>query len=286
MSINLKFGDIQETALIPLAIKASETSRQNARIKDARRILISILPMCVKKLTDTSGTGGTVIGTYTTGPNGSFTVTGLAEGAYIVEELSSDSGHVIDSAPQTAYISGKQTDVVELYFGNIPKGSVLIRKIDSVTHEPLSDVEFLVTDSAGTLIGNANGKYITDSAGTILIDNLEPSATLVVKETRAKSGYVMDDVPQTVKVRAGHTVSLEFRNAPYGGLVIVKVDEKTKEPLPGAVFQITNSSGTYVDRFGNGVSSGGTADGTSENGFASSNGRYVTDVNARSGCLL
>ena len=32
--MNLQFGDIQETALIPLAIKASETARPNARIKD------------------------------------------------------------------------------------------------------------------------------------------------------------------------------------------------------------------------------------------------------------
>ena len=31
-TMNLQFGDIQETALIPLAIKASETARPNARI--------------------------------------------------------------------------------------------------------------------------------------------------------------------------------------------------------------------------------------------------------------
>ena len=34
--MDLKFGDIQETALIPLAIKASETARPNARIKDVK----------------------------------------------------------------------------------------------------------------------------------------------------------------------------------------------------------------------------------------------------------
>ena len=32
--MNLQFGDVQETALIPLAIKASETAKPNARIKD------------------------------------------------------------------------------------------------------------------------------------------------------------------------------------------------------------------------------------------------------------
>ena len=220
----------------------------------------------VKKLSDTSGSGGTVIGTYRTSVNGSFTVTGLAEGTYTVEELRSDSGHVIDTAPQTAYISGKQTDVVELYFGNSPKGSVLIRKIDSVTREPLADVEFLVTDSEGTLIGDANGKFVTDSAGSILIEGLLPSATLVVKETKAKDGYVMDTAPQTVKVRAGKTVTLEFRNASFGSLIIQKIDSKTKEPLAGAVFEVKTSSGEYVDTHG---------------GAVSSNGRYTTDSNGQ-----
>ena len=94
----------------------------------------------VKYLGGTSGTGGTVIGTYKTSANGSFTVTDLREGTYICEELSSDSGHVIDTAPQTAYISGKQQDVVQLYFGNSPKGALLVKKIDSVTHEPIQEV--------------------------------------------------------------------------------------------------------------------------------------------------
>ncbi len=39
-----------------------------------------------------------------------------------------------------------------------------------MTGAPISDVEFLVTDSDGSVIGTANGKYVTDSAGTIRID--------------------------------------------------------------------------------------------------------------------
>lgn len=137
----------------------------------------------MKYLGGTSGTGGTVIGTYKTSANGSFTVTGLKEGTYIVEELASDSGHMIDSAPQTAYISGKQQDVVQLYFGNSPKGSLLVKKIDSATHAPLSDVEFFVTTADGTVVGDANGKFVTDSAGSFTISNINPGTTLVVKES-------------------------------------------------------------------------------------------------------
>ena len=216
----------------------------------------------VKYLTGTSGTGGTVIGTYKSSANGSFTVTGLKAGTYIVEELASDSGHVIDTAPQTAYISGKEQDVVELYFGNSPKGALLVKKIDSVTREPLSDVEFFVTTSDGTVVGNGNGKFITDSAGTFLIENIAPGTTLVVKETRAKDGYVLDDTPQTARIQAGQTVTLEFRNQPKGSLIIHKLDSVTKKPLEGVQFKITYADGLVVD-----------ADG----GQLSYNGLYWTD---------
>ena len=221
----------------------------------------------VKYLTGTSGTGGTVIGTYKTSANGSFTVTGLDEGTYIVEELASDSGHVIDTAPQTAYISGKDQDVVELYFGNSPKGALLIKKIDSVSREPLSDVEFFVTTSDGTVVGNANGKFVTDSAGTVLIENIDPGTTLVVKETRTKDNtYILDDTPQTARIKAGQTVTLEFRNQPKGNLIIHRQDSVTKGPLEGVQFKITYADGRVVD-----------ADG----GQLSSNGLYWTDKNGQ-----
>lgn len=219
----------------------------------------------VKYLGGTSGTGGTVIGTYKTSANGSFTVTGLKEGTYIIEELASDSGHVIDSAPQTVYISGKQQDVVQLYFGNSPKGSLLVKKIDSVTHKPLSDVEFMVTTADGTVVGDANGKYVTDSAGTFTITDITPGTTLVVKETRARDGYLLDDAPQTATVKAGQTVTLEFRNQPQGSLIINKLSSADKKtPLEGVLFQITYSDGSFVD-----------------NGALSSKGLYRTDKNGQ-----
>ena len=221
----------------------------------------------VKYLTGTSGTGGTVIGTYKTSANGSFTVTGLKAGTYIVEELASDSGHVIDTAPQTAYISGAEQDVVQLYFGNSPKGSLLIRKIDSVTHAPLSDVQFFVTDSSGAVVGNGNGYFTTDSAGSILIENIAPGTTLVAKETIAKSGYLLDDTPQTAQIKAGQTVTLEFRNQPLGNLIIHKLSSADKKtPLEGVQFKITYSDGSFVD---------------AEGGKQSSNGLYWTDKNGQ-----
>ena len=220
----------------------------------------------VRYLGGTSGSGGTVIGTYKTSANGSFTATGLEAGTYIVEELSSPDGHVIDTAPQTVFISGKEQDVVQLYFGNSPKGALLVKKVDASNGKPISDVEFMVTTSDGTVVGDANGKFVTDSAGTILIEGIDPGTTLVVKETRAKNGYVLDDTPQTVKIKAGQTVTLEFRNQPKGNLIINKLDSVTKAPLEGIEFELTYSDGSYVD---------------AEGGALSSKGLYTTDENGQ-----
>ncbi|MCI9166462.1 MAG: hypothetical protein HFF64_10765 [Oscillospiraceae bacterium] len=218
----------------------------------------------VKYMSGTSGSGGTVIGTYKTGPSGSFTINRLKAGAYLVEELASDSDHVMDTAPQTAYISGNEQDVVQLYFGNSPKGAILIKKIDASTHEPLSDCEFFITDSKGTMLGDANGKFTTDSAGTILISNLDPGTTIVARETRSRPNYILDDVPQTVTISAGRTATLEFRNQPKGSVTLYKRSSADRvTPLEGVGFKITFADGQVVDNIG---------------GKLSSNGIYYTDA--------
>ena len=121
-------------------------------------------------------------------------------------------------------------------------------------------MEFLVTTSDGTLVGDANGKFVTDSSGSFLVENQDPGTVLVVRETRAKPGYLLDDTPQTAEIKAGQTVSLQFRNQPLGNLIIHKLsgaDKKT--PLKGAQFKITYADGSFLP---------------DENGQLSSNGLY------------
>ena len=206
---------------------------------------------------EVSGSGGTVIGNYVTSANGSFTATGLKKGYYICEELESDGAHVVDSAPQSFYISGEEQDIVTLYFSNAPKGAVLVKKVSSADSSPLSDVEFFVTTADGAVVGDRNGKFVTDSAGSFLVENITPGTTLVIKETRAKPGYLLDDTPQTVQVKAGQTVTVEFRNQPTGQLIIHKLSSKDKKPLEGVQFKITYADGSFVDAEGGKQSSNG-----------------------------
>jgi len=212
----------------------------------------------------TSGTGGTTIGEYETSSNGTIVVTDLKAGTYVAEEITAPQGYVLgDDNIKTVYLSGEQQDVITISFGNAAKSSVLIKKISSSDHKPLSDVDFLVTYSDGAVVGNGNGHFTTDSTGCILIDDLDPDVTIIAKELRAKDGYVLDDVPQSIKTKSGETVTMEFRNAPKGRLTIVK-KSTTGEYLSGAEFRVTTSDGKFVANAG---------------GKVSSNGFYVSDEN-------
>ena len=210
----------------------------------------------IRYLGGTSGTGGTVVGEYRTSSNGTIVVTGLKAGTYICEEISAPDGYVITDAAETVYLSGKDQDVITVTFGNDKMGSLLIVKKDAVTGAPISDVEFLVTDSDGSVIGTANGKYVTDSAGTIRIDGLTPGMTVVVKEVRAKDGYILDDTPQSIKIKRNSVMTLEFRNQPKGGVLVKKVDAVTNEPISDVEFLMTDSDGNFI---------------------GNANGKYVTD---------
>ena len=213
---------------------------------------------------NTSGTGGTVIGSYVTGPNGAFTVTNLKKGTYVCQELESDGNHIIDREPQTVWISGEDQDVVTLRFGNAPLGSLLITKLsDDSKHEPLSGVEFLLTDSSGHYLGNDNGRFTTNAAGEILVDGLEPGMTVIAREVRAKTGYLLDDSPQHALIKSGETAHLQFLNQPAGNLIIRKVStDPNGEPLEGVEFKITYADGSFVP---------------DANGELSSNGIYYTN---------
>ena len=210
----------------------------------------------IRYLGGTSGTGGTVVGEYKTSSNGTIVATGLKAGTYVCEEISAPDGYVITDAAETVYLSGKDQDVITVTFGNDKMGSLLIVKKDAVTGAPISDVEFFISDSDGSVIGNANGKYVTDSAGTIRIDGLTPGMTVIAREVRAKDGYILNDTPQSIKIKRNAVMTLEFRNQPKGGVLVKKVDAVTNEPISDVEFLVTDSDGNFI---------------------GNANGKYVTD---------
>jgi uncharacterized surface anchored protein len=209
------------------------------------------LPGCtfqLRFLGGTSGTGGTTIGQKVTGKNGTAIWTGLKSGTYIVEEVDPADGYSIINASETIYLadSGEQS-VVTVRFDNAPDGILLIRKVCSVNPSvTLANAEFKITYADGTLIGDANGIFRTDEHGEIRIPGLKPGKSVIVTETKAPDGYIIDTQSQTVQIKEGRTVSLTFKNQPKGKLIIQKRDSATGQPLPGAEFRVTTAAGCEV----------------------------------------
>lgn len=204
-------------------------------------------------------------GIFTTDSNGEIRITNLAPGAYVISEIRSPSGYVMD-APSTNVVIGEGGDTQTVVITNSKAGSLVIDKRDSLTGEPLEGVTFKVTTSTGEFVPDengyisSNGIYKTDKDGKIQIDGVV--GTLVVTEVETIPGYTIDPAhqTQTVQVNPNDTQTLYFTNTPSTTLAIEKYIEGTTTPLEGVTFLVTDSSGAVV---------------------GPSNGEYITDENGR-----
>lgn len=231
----------------------------------------------LRYLGGTSGTGGTAIGEKVTDQNGVCSWTSLKAGTYIVEEVKPAPGYNIVEGPKTVYISGKAQDVITVSFDNSPDGTLLIKKVDAKhPTKVLAGAKFRVQYTNGTLLGNDNGIFTTDENGQITIAGLEPKKTIIVTEIEAPAGYIIDGQAQTIDIKSGKVVSITFKNAPKGELVIEKTDAATGKLLPGAEFIIRKSDGTEVGADGNIHN-----DLTIESGTLSSDSHFVTGGDGR-----
>ena len=214
-------------------------------------------------------------GLYYTDEAGQIIINGIV-GSLVVTEQDTIPGYVISDANRTQTVEVKPDDTQSLYFYNEPLCSLTIRKLDSVTGKPVPNTEFTLKDGNGNVIG----KYTTGKDGTVTVGGLVPGSAVVVTETRVPSGYVLNQVPQTIIVKngTGNTLTsgssnggnngwssgndLTFENDPKTTLTIEKYleTENGNQPLKGVTFLITDSSGAVV---------------------GSSNGEYITGEDGR-----
>jgi uncharacterized surface anchored protein len=228
------------------------------KIDSATGVPVQGATFTVRYLAGTSGNGGTVIFTGVTSVNGTIVLTGLQPGTYIAEETKPATDYELSNpAVQTAYINGDDQSIVELVFEDAHKGGLLIKKLNSVTKQPIAGVTFKVTYSSGAVIGPNNGEYTTDAEGLINVaEPLTVGATVIVQEIKCPDEYVIDTTEQSVQIKENTLHTLTFYNSPKSGLQIVKIDSVTKEPLKGAKFSIYKKSGDLLGDYetdGNGL---------------------------------
>lgn len=199
---------------------------------------------------DISGNSGTIIGRYNTDDSGIIVITGLEAGAYIIEEVQPPANYLLsENSKQQAWLKADGTSVVEVTFANYPYGHLLITKTDADTKKPLAGAKFKVTTADGTVVGNANGEFITDSNGEILIPNVKPDS-YVVTEIQAPEGYEISEEAKTIQVGTdGGTYQLRFADRALNGLVISKIDEETREPIKNVTFEVSKMNGERIGTY-------------------------------------
>ena len=132
-------------------------------------------------------------GLYTTGTDGTVTVTGLAPNStVVVSEKKAPNGYILDETPKNIVVRSGVANT--LIFDDEPGTTLIIRKfIEGTENEPLSGVAFKVVDGNGGAVGPDDGIYYTDKAGEIVLEGIEPGTTVKVREIKTVEGFLLDN---------------------------------------------------------------------------------------------
>ncbi|HDW3055148.1 TPA: VaFE repeat-containing surface-anchored protein [Bacillus cereus] len=184
------------------------------------------------------------MGTITTNAEGMATIDNIEMGSYVVKEIQSPVGYILNDTPQTLEV--KTGEIVTWIAENKQiKGNVQLLKVDAEHPEKkVAGVTFQLKNSAGKVIS----EHTTDENGRIKVENI-PFGSYTFVESKAKEGYVLSQEPIPFQIAEhGKTIELEAKNAPiYGELEITKIDVADgNNKLPNAEFTIFNVEGKEV----------------------------------------
>ena len=133
----------------------------------------------------------------------------------------------------------------EVTFTNTKKGGFTIKKIDEDTRQPLKNAIFSISKANGEIVKD---RAETDENGVITLTGL-PDCTLIVTEIEAPDGYILQDMPKTIEVKAGGNYEMTFTNKRAYGLQIRKVIKGTNQPLDGCTFIVEKANGEMVGSY-------------------------------------
>lgn len=170
---------------------------------------------------------------FTTGADGSVTVSDLSVGTLYAKEIEVDDPYwVCDTSVKTVNITAGQTATVS--FCNMQYGKIQIQKaIETVGS--LTGWQFRITDSSDTEIPGS--PFTTDETGLILTGKIQPGEYKVEELIPENSLYsCTSENPQTVTVKAGETAGVSFTNALRPGRILIEKVDIRGEPLADAKF--------------------------------------------------
>lgn len=236
-------------------------------------------------LRGTSDYGTTYETTKVSDRKGEFSFTEIEKGTYELLETACTNDWMLNTTVYTVKIDGNGTVTMEgqsqdangqFLVKDAPRihGDLHFKKIDSITENPINDVEFLLTGTSdygndvfqqAASEGKEAEKY---DAGEVTFNNLE-LGTYKLSETKTKDGYILSRTEWTVQVNESGMVILRnpdgsevkrdtdstymITNEPLHSIRFIKTSTYGKNiTLTGAEFSLTGISdyGTNTDKTG------------------------------------
>lgn len=188
---------------------------------------------------------GSLVGNtrYTTGKDGYIRISDLESGYYYIQEVEAPEGYLLDSTKHQVYVEDFKVTLIEL--DNYEQASFVVEKIDAESKIPLAGAEFGLFAMDGTQIGDP---FITDQSGKASIAGIEPG-WYIVRELTAPLGYVLNTEEFRVQIVEGQPTTLTVPNTPESGITVRKVDATTRDPLPGAEFELRTYDGKLLGNY-------------------------------------
>lgn len=173
------------------------------------------------------------------------------EGGYLKSpKLDYGDYTLVETKPHEAYNSNSETYDIRIrehnktlkydITNNVIKGTIRIIKLDKLSGKPIPNVKF------GIYLNNTKDKPLeivtTDKEGIAIIPSLR-YGKYIVKELEVPSNYILSDVEHIVDLKEdGKVYTLTIENDPSLSKVeLNKVDDLSKKPLQGAVFNLKHN---------------------------------------------
>lgn len=190
--------------------------------------------------------------TETTDSSGRIHIDLPHSGTLIVEELEAPDGYVIGEISTHEVVVQKGEDK-EIAISNDKKAQIIVTKRDNQTGQPLQGAVIKATLLRSHTEPYESGLVYTRTTGpdgVAVFEDMIPGEYRV-EETSPPQFYLPTDQVHTVNVYDGshEPVELEFRNDPWTGLTIKKVDAVTGEGLQGAVFELYEGTAAEKTKF-------------------------------------
>ena len=185
---------------------------------------------------------GNILHTLKTDVYGKILIENMIAGDYTVAVIEAPDGYTAPDAI-TATVKDKETTEVVIELTR-DKGNLSITVEDKETKELLPDIQVVVKDEAGNIVG----EYTTNENGQVLVENL-PTGKYTVETKDLPVIYRTPEI-QTTEVELGETadvlISLEKAT---GDLTMIAKEKDTSNYLKDVEFEVYDEDGNLIGKY-------------------------------------